>query len=213
MAEDAKQLGNKAFTEKNYAAALQYYAEALKFGEDHTVYSNRSMTHAKLGDGRAALADATKCLEIKGDFAKVRPHLPASLRPRGPTRIRLRPPEAKNMLRRGGSGKDRPMSCSVSCGRYANYGWPGVSAASPQELPPRCRRWRLTGRAWTWIPTCCSSRKRTVRRMRRSEGFLAAPRPLPRPPPRPPSQHRARPRPPPRRPPGRSNKHVKSRPI
>ncbi|PHJ22297.1 tetratricopeptide repeat-containing protein [Cystoisospora suis] len=69
----ARELGNSAFSKKNYKEAIQYYNEALA-GEEpskkHLLVSNRSACHFQLKDYNKALEDARLCIQLKQDWAK-----------------------------------------------------------------------------------------------------------------------------------------------
>lgn len=66
-----KEEGNDAVKANDFALAVQKYSDALGASpSDHTIYSNRSYAHQKLGDGKKALDDAEDCIALKGDFAK-----------------------------------------------------------------------------------------------------------------------------------------------
>jgi len=66
-----KQQGNKAFKQKRYEIAIQWYTRAIrKEPEDHLLYSNRSMAHIKLRAYQLAKADASKCISLEPAFAK-----------------------------------------------------------------------------------------------------------------------------------------------
>jgi tetratricopeptide (TPR) repeat protein len=66
--------GNKRFDAKDYAGAIAKYSEAIALdpGASTSVifYSNRSAAHLSAGDARAALADASKCIELKPSWSK-----------------------------------------------------------------------------------------------------------------------------------------------
>ena len=69
--EKYKSRGNEFFKSGQYKEALEQYTEALKIDPENAVlYSNRSITYAKLEDYECALADALKCTQIKPQWAK-----------------------------------------------------------------------------------------------------------------------------------------------
>jgi len=62
-----------------HVQALEEYNKAIeKEPTDGTLYSNRSATHAELGNWRECLDDATACLKLRPDWFKV-PPLPRCL--------------------------------------------------------------------------------------------------------------------------------------
>ena len=64
-----KELGNKAFSEKDYPKAVEHFSDAIKESpSDHTLYSNRSASYLNMGKAQLALSDADKCIEIKADW-------------------------------------------------------------------------------------------------------------------------------------------------
>ena len=66
-----KEQGNKAFKQKRFEIAIQWYTRAIrKEPEDHLLYSNRSMAHIKLRAYQLAHADASKCVKLEPAFAK-----------------------------------------------------------------------------------------------------------------------------------------------
>ncbi|EPX70975.1 chaperone activator Sti1 [Schizosaccharomyces octosporus yFS286] len=71
MAEDLKAKGNAAFAQKDYKTAIDYFSQAIQLdGNNHILYSNRSACYASVKDYKNALEDATKCTDIKHDWAK-----------------------------------------------------------------------------------------------------------------------------------------------
>ena len=70
-AAKAKEAGNREFSAKNYAEAIKHFTEAIQHdATDHVFYSNRSACHASLGQYQEALADGTKCVELKPDWVR-----------------------------------------------------------------------------------------------------------------------------------------------
>ena len=64
-------LGNQAFAEKNYADAIQHYSQAITLDpSNHVFYSNRSASHAGLGDWDLAAVDAKECIRLDPSFLK-----------------------------------------------------------------------------------------------------------------------------------------------
>lgn len=60
--KDLKELGNKAFSNKNYEEAIQFYTKAIENAEQgdeiHVYYSNRSATYFEQQNYKLALEDA-----------------------------------------------------------------------------------------------------------------------------------------------------------
>jgi len=70
-AAKAKEAGNREFSAKNYAEAVKHFTEAIQHdATDHVFYSNRSACYASLGQYQEALADGTKCVELKPDWVR-----------------------------------------------------------------------------------------------------------------------------------------------
>ena len=70
MAEAEKALGNEQFKVGNYDQAIVHFSKAIDLGATHVLYSNRSACYCGLRKYDEALADATKCIEMKGDWGK-----------------------------------------------------------------------------------------------------------------------------------------------
>jgi len=69
--DELKEKGNNCVKEKRYQAAIEYYSAALKLRPtDHTIFSNRSLAHLRVGKAEDALADAQRCVEICSKFAR-----------------------------------------------------------------------------------------------------------------------------------------------
>lgn len=69
--DELKGKGNDCIKRKQYKDAVEFYTAALKENPlSHTVYSNRSLAHFKLGNVSSALEDATKCIELAPAFAR-----------------------------------------------------------------------------------------------------------------------------------------------
>lgn len=69
--ESLKDQGNKAYASQDYENAQRLYTAAIEEDSgNHVLYSNRSATHAALKDYTAALNDADKVIEMKGDWPK-----------------------------------------------------------------------------------------------------------------------------------------------
>mmetsp|Transcript_3501 Transcript_3501/g.2517 ORF Transcript_3501/g.2517 Transcript_3501/m.2517 type:complete len:114 (+) Transcript_3501:27-368(+) len=66
-----KELGSKAFQEKDYHKAIEHFTRAIEeTPSDHTLYSNRSACYYNLGKSNPALEDANKCIELKPDWSR-----------------------------------------------------------------------------------------------------------------------------------------------
>ena len=69
-AEKAKALGTTAFQAGQYPEAIQHYTKAIELLPTHVLYSNRSAAYCGMKKYDDALADATKCIEMKPDWGK-----------------------------------------------------------------------------------------------------------------------------------------------
>jgi len=70
-AQIVKAEGNKHFTAKQYAPAVEKYTMCLSLDPfDHVFYSNRSACHAALQDFEQALRDSKRCVELAPAFVK-----------------------------------------------------------------------------------------------------------------------------------------------
>ncbi|GAQ78393.1 HSP70/HSP90 organizing protein HOP [Klebsormidium nitens] len=70
-ADEWKAKGNAAFSAGRYQEGIDAFSEAIKLAPtNHVLYSNRSACYASLKDYDAALADANKTVELKGDWPK-----------------------------------------------------------------------------------------------------------------------------------------------
>ena len=68
-AEEAKAKGNKAFSAKQYVAAISAFSDAIAIDpKNHVFYSNRSAAYLKNKQAQKAVADAEKCVSIKPDW-------------------------------------------------------------------------------------------------------------------------------------------------
>ena len=71
LAAECKALGNAAFKEKDYDAAITAFTEAIEADPtNHVFYSNRSGAHAAKADFKAALIDANECIKLNEQWAK-----------------------------------------------------------------------------------------------------------------------------------------------
>lgn len=70
---DWKAKGNAAFSAGRFEEAVSCFSEAITLSpQDHVLYSNRSGAYASLGKYELALKDASQCISLKPDWAKVR---------------------------------------------------------------------------------------------------------------------------------------------
>ncbi|KYQ92351.1 tetratricopeptide-like helical domain-containing protein (TPR) [Tieghemostelium lacteum] len=68
---EAKNKGNKAFSDKNFEEAVKHFTEAIQYDEtNHILYSNRSACYAALDKYKEALVDAQKTVQLKPDWSK-----------------------------------------------------------------------------------------------------------------------------------------------
>jgi len=66
-----KYQGGKAFTQKHFPRAIELFTEAIDMMPDNYIlYSNRSACFIQISDWEKGLEDATKCVQLKDDFAK-----------------------------------------------------------------------------------------------------------------------------------------------
>jgi len=78
----AKELGNAAFAQKNYADAIKHFTEGIALDPtNHVLYSNRSACHASSTppNWQAALEDAKKVVELNAQWGKGYSRLGAAL--------------------------------------------------------------------------------------------------------------------------------------
>jgi len=70
-AAEAKALGNKEFSAKNFDEAIVHFTEAIKHdASDHVFFSNRSACYASIEKYDKALEDGTECVKLKPDWPK-----------------------------------------------------------------------------------------------------------------------------------------------
>ncbi|KAJ3152956.1 Hsp90 cochaperone [Geranomyces michiganensis] len=70
-AEDFKTRGNQAFSAGAFEEAIQHFSAAIELDpKNHVLYSNRSASYSSLKNYEAALADATKTVELKPDWPR-----------------------------------------------------------------------------------------------------------------------------------------------
>jgi stress-induced-phosphoprotein 1 len=70
-ASELKDLGNKAFSAKNFEEAIGHFTAAIALDPaNHVLYSNRSAAYASLNKYEEALEDAEKTVGLKADWAK-----------------------------------------------------------------------------------------------------------------------------------------------
>lgn len=66
-----KTKGDAEFTAREFHGAIENYSKAIELDPgNHILYSNRSASHAAVGDWMEADADARKCLSLQGNWAK-----------------------------------------------------------------------------------------------------------------------------------------------
>ena len=66
-----KELGTKAFTQKDFDKAVEHFTKAINENpNDHTLYSNRSACFYNLNKHDEAINDAEKCISVKPDWGK-----------------------------------------------------------------------------------------------------------------------------------------------
>ena len=77
-ADSARERGNKAFIDSDYATAVAHYSEALNQYDDNEAearvktYTNRAMAHDKLGNTGMAIADCDAALALNSSWTKAR---------------------------------------------------------------------------------------------------------------------------------------------
>ena len=70
-AKKFKELGNAAFSAKDYPTAIQHFSSAIEADpNDHVFYSNRSACYASLEQYDKALDDAEICVNLKPDWVR-----------------------------------------------------------------------------------------------------------------------------------------------
>jgi tetratricopeptide (TPR) repeat protein len=70
MADLEKELGNTQFKAGNYDQAIVHFTRAIEMSPTHVLFSNRSACYCGLRKYDDALADSSKCIEMKGDWGK-----------------------------------------------------------------------------------------------------------------------------------------------
>jgi len=71
MADELKAKGNKAFSEKKYEEAIDYFTQAINIdSSNHVFFSNRSACYASLNNFQKALEDAEQTIKLKSDWPK-----------------------------------------------------------------------------------------------------------------------------------------------
>ena len=71
-ADEEKAKGNAAFQSGQYEQAVMHFTKAIELAPTHVLFSNRSGAYCGMKKYEEALADASKCIEMKGDWGKVR---------------------------------------------------------------------------------------------------------------------------------------------
>ncbi|KAG7358489.1 TPR repeat-containing serine/threonine protein kinase [Nitzschia inconspicua] len=70
-AADYKELGNKAFADKDFNAAIQHYTKAIQLEPtNHVFFSNRSASYAGLKEWEKSMQDAKECIRLDPEFIK-----------------------------------------------------------------------------------------------------------------------------------------------
>lgn len=70
-AADYKELGNKAFTAKEFDEAIKHYSNAIKLDpNNHVFFSNRSASYASKKQYTEAISDAKQCIKLEPSFIK-----------------------------------------------------------------------------------------------------------------------------------------------
>jgi len=70
-AEEWKAKGNKEYANGNFSEAVKSYSKAIdEDPNNHLYFSNRSAAYAGLLNWEKALSDGSKCIQLKGDWAK-----------------------------------------------------------------------------------------------------------------------------------------------
>jgi len=68
---ELKDLGNKAFSEKQYSRSIDYFSKAIEQDpNNHVLYSNRSASHAAMREYEKALEDAERVVTLKPDWPR-----------------------------------------------------------------------------------------------------------------------------------------------
>ncbi|KAI2819809.1 hypothetical protein CBS115989_4167 [Aspergillus niger] len=71
MADALKAEGNKAFSAKDYATAVEKFTQAIEIEpSNHILYSNRSAVYSAQSQYEKALEDANKATDLKADWSK-----------------------------------------------------------------------------------------------------------------------------------------------
>lgn len=71
QANTLKDLGNKAFSAKEYDKAIDLFTQAIALdSKNHVLFSNRSAAHAGKRDWTKALQDAEQCVSINPSWSK-----------------------------------------------------------------------------------------------------------------------------------------------
>lgn len=66
-----KDQGNKCFAQSRFKEAVEFFTKAIEEDpSNHVLYSNRSAAYSALQEGKDALQDAEKVIEIKSDWPK-----------------------------------------------------------------------------------------------------------------------------------------------
>jgi serine/threonine-protein phosphatase 5 len=67
-----KSKGNKAFSEHDWPAAIDFYTKAIEtYDQDPSFYCNRAQANIKLESYGYAIADATHAIDLDKNYVKV----------------------------------------------------------------------------------------------------------------------------------------------
>jgi len=91
---DHKKLGNAAFREADYAAAITHFTAAINALDMHapgaaTLYSNRSASYMLMGEPRRAVEDARSAISAKPEWCKGHYRLASALEALGEKHLAL----------------------------------------------------------------------------------------------------------------------------
>jgi tetratricopeptide (TPR) repeat protein len=148
---DHKKLGNAAFREADYAAAITHFTAAISALDPHatgaaTLYSNRSASYMLTGEPRRAVEDARSAISAKPQWCKGHYRLASALEALGKKRealqsfqecLRLEPDNAEVTERCATLQQQLREEQSVRANGAANNGSTAVangSAAAPSAL-------------------------------------------------------------------------------
>ncbi|CAB11072.1 putative mitochondrial import receptor subunit tom70 [Schizosaccharomyces pombe] len=70
LAAELKTLGNKAYGQKEYANAIDYYTQAITCSHDPIFFSNRAACYAAIGDFEQVIKDTSEALSLDSSYVK-----------------------------------------------------------------------------------------------------------------------------------------------